>query len=153
MFDHTAGIAGTGTSGGGTGASAGATQVWDEMWDTPELIWTNGMRAELRAALHVLLVPANATYTGTSSSSSCSSSSSSSGSYIPAGLQPCLACKVPQLSSNYTICYTRLKNEVHIGGVYLRSFLRQPTCRLSHPVYTLEKMVEVWDDWRAVAVF
>ena len=32
-----------------------------------------------------------------------------------------------------------------MGNVYLKHFLKQPTYRLSNPLYTLEKVVELWE--------
>ena len=32
-----------------------------------------------------------------------------------------------------------------MGNVYLKHFLKQPTFRLSNPVFTLEKVVELWN--------
>ena len=34
---------------------------------------------------------------------------------------------------------------MYVGSVYVRLYLKQPTYRLSNPIYFLEKLVEFWE--------
>ncbi len=51
-----------------------------------------------------------------------------------------------EISVDYTVAYRQLTNEIYIGGVYIRLFLKQPTFRLSNPVFFLEKLIEFWEN-------
>lgn len=101
-------------------ASNMSLQLLDEISETPELIWTAEMQGELRAAMGILL-------NGTTE----------------IGRDP---FKAPiDLAADYRVKYRQLENEVFIGGVYIRLYLKQPTFRLSNPVFFLEKLVEHWE--------
>jgi hypothetical protein len=45
----------------------------------------------------------------------------------------------------FRVRYEALANELYIGGVYVRIFLKQPTFELSNPVFFLEKLIEQWE--------
>lgn len=51
----------------------------------------------------------------------------------------------PQIGVEYTVAFRQLVSEIYAGGVYIRLFLKQPTFRLSNPVFFLEKLVEFWE--------
>jgi hypothetical protein len=48
-------------------------------------------------------------------------------------------------SSDYTVPYRQLATELHVGGVYVRLYLKQPTFRLTNPIFFTEKLVEFWE--------
>jgi hypothetical protein len=98
-------------------AGSASLQVLDDVCETPELIWTVEMQNELRAALTALL-------------------GSTSDSFN----------KPIEVSVDHTVSYRQLTNEIYIGGVYIRLFLKQPTFRLSNPVFFLEKLIEFWEN-------
>jgi DnaJ family protein C protein 13 len=49
------------------------------------------------------------------------------------------------LQPEYHVRYRQLESEIYIGGVYIRLFLKQPTFRLSNPIFFMEKLVEFWE--------
>jgi hypothetical protein len=52
---------------------------------------------------------------------------------------------VPDIPSDYTVRYRQLAEEIIVGGVYIRLFMKQPTFRLSNPIFFLERLVELWE--------
>ena len=114
-----------------------------------ELIWTSEMQGELRTALTTLLFP--------SSSTSPFSSPPGTGPFpvdmtgIPKGTGTGtgniadLFERGITLPPDYVVTYRQLSEELHIGGVYLRLFLKQPTYKLSNSLYFIEKLVEFWE--------
>ena len=115
-----------------------------------ELIWTSEMQGELRSALTTLLFPS-------SSSTSPFSSPPGTGPFpvdmtgIPKGTGTGtgniadLFERGITLPPDYVVTYRQLSEELHIGGVYLRLFLKQPTYKLSNSLYFIEKLVEFWE--------
>jgi len=51
----------------------------------------------------------------------------------------------PELSPEFYVKYQQITNELYVGGVYIRLFLKQPTFKLSNPVLFLEKLIEFWE--------
>lgn len=49
------------------------------------------------------------------------------------------------INYDYVVPYRQLKNEIYIGGVYIRLYLKQPTYRLSNPIFFTEKLLEFWE--------
>eukprot|EP00602_Paraphysomonas_sp_CaronLab_P011509 CAMPEP_0185040382 /NCGR_PEP_ID=MMETSP1103-20130426/38364_1 /TAXON_ID=36769 /ORGANISM="Paraphysomonas bandaiensis, Strain Caron Lab Isolate" /LENGTH=2494 /DNA_ID=CAMNT_0027579655 /DNA_START=336 /DNA_END=7820 /DNA_ORIENTATION=+ len=109
-------------------ASNMSLQLLDDVCENPELIWTAEMQGEIRSALTSLfsrtLVP-----------------SSESGSTE----QEQDFSKGIEVGPDYTVPYRQLKNEIYIGGVYIRLYLKQPTFRLTNPIFFLEKLVAFWE--------
>ena len=120
--------------------AAGATQLWDENWETPELIWIATMRFDLHNALQNWLFNLEKNYKG-NLENSCALKVG-----IPNGLTVSAAQPISAIPPTFSIRYTRLTTEVCIGGIYLQSFLRQPTSKLSRPLYSLDKLVETWEE-------
>lgn len=104
-------------------AGNASLQVLDDVCENPEMIWTSQMQGELRAALTALV-------------------ETSPG--AAAGLQDTFPVP-PSISPEYAVHYQQLAAELYVGGVYIRLFLKQPTFRLSNPVFFLEKLVEFWE--------
>lgn len=94
-------------------------QVLDEVTETPELIWTAEMQNELKTALTSLL---KASETGEHDFS-----------------------KPVVIQKEYTVKFRQLENEIYIGGVYIRLYLKQPTFRLTNPIFFLEKLIGTWE--------
>eukprot|EP00981_Chlorochromonas_danica_P015372 scaffold11846_cov149-Ochromonas_danica.AAC.3 len=103
-------------------ADSAALQVIDTVCENPELIWTAEMQKELRDALTTVL--------------ECDQNHSADGAKFE---QPV------QLTADYTVRYRQLAQEIYVGGVYVRIFLKQPTFRLSNPMLFLEKLLEFWE--------
>lgn len=102
------------------GRAAEATlKVFDSVSETPELFWTLKMREEARSAVRELLH-----FDGDSH----------------AGFLRRLA-----LPPSYSIFYAELADEIYIGGVYIRLYLKQRTYRLQNPVFFLEQLLVVWE--------
>jgi DnaJ family protein C protein 13 len=101
-------------------AGNASLQVLDDVCETPEMIWTSQMQGELRAALTTLMHADSTDVDG-------------------AFQTP------PAISPDYTVHYQQLASELYVGGVYIRLFLKQPTFRLSNPVFFLEKLIEFWE--------
>ena len=98
-------------------AGNASLQVLDTVCENPELIWTAEMQNELRGAILEL-----------------------HGSDVEHSFD-----KVPQYGYDYAVRYQQLSNEIYIGNVYIRIYLKQPTFRLSNPVFFLEKLIEFWE--------
>lgn len=103
-----------------TKAGNSSLQVFDSVSETPEFIWTAEMQGELRAAMTIFL--------------GCEEKNISDRFRIPL-----------DIPITYFVKYRQLENEMYIGGVYIRLYLKQPTFRLSNPVFFLEKLVEFWE--------
>jgi DnaJ family protein C protein 13 len=95
-----------------------AINTFDSDHETPELIWTQDMREELRTVvsrhLHVYLA-------------------------LPKEEKSSY-----HLPSHIRVRYAALEQEICIGGVYLRLFLRHPAHDLRQPVQFLQKVMDAW---------
>lgn len=104
-------------------ASSVSLQAIDQVSEHPELVWTAEMQGELRTAIVQLLGPVSEAkddpYRG--------------------------FLHVPNLPADYMVVYRQLANEIYLGNVYIRIFLQQPTFRLSHPVFFMEKVTDFWE--------
>ena len=121
-------------------AGQSSLQTLDETTEHPELIWTKEMQGELRDAVYSFL-------TGSSAGESLPTEEAleilrSDASFRDASEPPL----------EYFVIYKQLENEMFIGGVYIRLYLKQPTFRLSNPILFLEKLVEYWDSSFAIQV-
>jgi hypothetical protein len=105
-------------------AGNASLQVLDDSSEHPELIWTKEMQTELRDAINQLTL------------------SSAGGSKT--NLRDSFA-SVIELTPEYTVRYRQLEEEIYLGGVYIRLYLKQPSYRLSNPVLFLEKLLEFWE--------
>ena len=94
-------------------------KVFDGVSETPELIWTNTMKDELRNAINSILSVESDVHSGFGH---------------PIALSP-----------DYAVMYKQLKEEMYIGDVYIRLYLKQRTYRLTNPVHFLEQLVVVWE--------
>jgi DnaJ homolog subfamily C member 13 len=110
-------------------ASLGAL---DESCENPELIWTKEMQGELRDAIIEKLGAVTEVKGGVISDAGFSN--------------------VPVLSPEYFVPYQQLTNELYVGGVYIRLYLKQPTFRLTNPVLFLEKLIEFWESAFSIQV-
>lgn len=104
-------------------AGNASLQVLDTVCENPELIWTADMQNELRAAILELHGPITLDSEG-----------------LAIGFET-----APEISFTYAVKYQQLANEIYVGGVYIRIYLKQPTFRLSNPVFFLEKLIEFWE--------
>ena len=100
-------------------AGRASLQVLDDVCEHPELIWTTEMQGEVRTALVALL----------------QNSGNIENSFK----------EIVSIEPDYSVSYRQLNQEIYVGGVYIRLFLKQPTYRLSNPVFFLEKLVEFWE--------
>jgi hypothetical protein len=103
----------------------------DEVCETPELIWTAEMQMELRAAVASLLGGQ-----GTARSSPQERAR---------GLEGSGFFTVPSMAQDFKVSYRQLDEEIFVGNVYIRLFMKQPTFRLSNPIFFLERLVELWE--------
>lgn len=101
-----------------TRQGAACLQALDDICENPELIWTAEMQGELRKALSALLTREDG------------KDPFEHGLNMPGG---------------YTVEYRQLKEEIYLGCVYVRLYLKQPTFRLSNPIFFSEKLVEFWE--------
>ena len=90
---------------------------FDTNVDTPELIWDASMRNELRQAL---------------------------GCHIDLLVQTRTEPDIEPIDQNLFVKYTRLADEVHIGGVYVARFVKEPTYSLRDPTSFLEQLLQRW---------
>lgn len=104
-------------------AGSASLKALDDVCEHPELIWTAEMQGELREALTKLL------------------KSGTGGAAIKASdfSEP------PSILLEYVVPYRQLDQELYVGGVYIRLFLKQPTFRLSNPLLFTEKLIEFWE--------
>lgn len=100
-----------------------ALQLLDEVCENPELIWTAEMQGEIRTALTKL-------FESVSSSTPTAHHDFS---------------RKITVTYDYVVPYRQLKSEIYIGGVYIRLYLKQPTYRLSNPIFFTEKLLEFWE--------
>ena len=100
-------------------AGNASLQVLDDVCENPELIWTSEMQGELRSDLTKLL--------GADANNSA------------------VFKQAPEIGADYHVRFRQLESEIYVGGIYIRLFLKQPTYRLSNPVFFIEKLVEFWE--------
>ena len=132
-----------------------AVRLFDETCENPELIWTKEMKGELRDVLSQILLTklkdTHAAFAASSSDNSPENTNSRAGESSDVSIvlegnhQPSEAKKLPEIRRDYVVSYSRLAHEISVGHVYLKHFLKQPTFRLSNPIYTLEKVIELWN--------
>jgi hypothetical protein len=96
-------------------AGKSCLQIIDTAVENPELIWTSDMQGELRKGILSL-------HTGKGQGD-----------------------EISELPADFSVEYAQLNQEVYIGGVYIRLFLKQPSFKLSNPVYFLEKLIENYE--------
>jgi len=94
-------------------------RIFDSNAENPELIWSDGMRSELRAALEHL-------------SDECLAAQRAD---PLTGFQVADTCRVD---------YPQLADELCIGGVYIRLLLEQPAWQLHNPRAFLEALLQAW---------
>ena len=110
-------------------AGSASLKALDDVCENPELIWTAEMQGELREALTKLLKAAAA-----------------AGGTVEGGPDAeSPFSRPPVILPEYVVHFRQLDNELYVGGVYIRLFLKQPTFRLSNPVFFMEKLVEFWE--------
>jgi hypothetical protein len=107
-------------------AGSSSLKVLDDVVENPELIWTAEMQGELRSALTTLV----------SKSSSGRSSAGSAKLIFENSLD---------MDHNYVVVFRQLANELYVGGVYIRLYLKQPTFHLTNPIFFAEKLIEFWE--------
>ena len=113
---------------GNSGNSSSLITILDKSCENPELIWTNEMHIELRNAL-IKLFKMTTKEEGSD----------------PKGSKEQDFSQVIVFKPDFVVFYRQLQNEIFIGGVYIRLFLKQPTFRLSNPVLFLEKICSLWE--------
>lgn len=101
-----------------TRQGAACLQALDDVCENPELIWTAEMQGELRKDLTALLIRSDGK------------------SRFQEGLD---------MPGDYTVTYRQLREEIYLGSVYVRLYLKQPTFRLSNAIFFAEKLVEFWE--------
>ena len=113
------------------------------------------MQGELRLALTTLLFPSTSSTTTSSTPTLPATRGINPGTSAPTGgmastptgtgIIADLFERGITLPPDYVVTYRQLSEELHIGGVYLRLFLKQPTYKLSNSLYFIEKLVEFWE--------
>jgi hypothetical protein len=93
--------------------------------ENPELIWTAEMQGELRTALTALV------------SKTHSKAATAAGKLI--------FDKPLDMDLQWVVVYRQLANELYVGGVYIRLYLKQPTFHLTNPIFFAEKLIEFWE--------
>jgi hypothetical protein len=115
-------------------AGRASLQALDEVTENPELIWTKEMQGELREAVLHLLAKTSQSDTKLSHKE------------IEARvINDDSFENVVELPYDYYVKYKQLERELYIGGVYIRLYLKQPSFRLTNPIFFTEKLVEYWD--------
>ena len=118
-------------------AAKAALEQLDRTVETPEVIWTADMKAEMRREVLALA-------TGLSRDKSHHTAAGRE-SLIPEDTNARVDFRRRiVICPDFRVVYDQLESEVYIGGVYIRLFLKQPTFRLTHPVLFLEKLSEFW---------
>jgi curved DNA-binding protein CbpA len=113
-------------------------QCIDQVAENPELIWTQEMQNELRQGIIFLQKENLKKYRRSSEVSSEEATKKKNDIY---SLHEIL--EIP--SSDFYIEYQQLLNELYIGNVYIRIYLKSPTFKLSNPIYFMEKLIEFYD--------
>ena len=114
-------------------AGSASLKILDAVCENPEMIWTAEMQGELRQALQVLL----------------------GGTCGAAGGDTVITeafSTPPVIAPEYFVKFRQIANEIYVGGVYIRLYLKQPTFRLSNPILFLEKLVEFWESAFSIQV-
>jgi hypothetical protein len=96
-------------------------KLFDGESDTPELIWDGSMRAELRRVLAEEL-------------DTCIKDRKENG----------LGDENFLLQPGVRVKYSKLEDELFVGGVYVSRFLKEPTFNLRDPTSFLEKLLQRW---------
>lgn len=96
-------------------------KLFDRDSETPEVIWNGEMRTELRAAIAEQL-----------------------DSFVKGRTEPNAKTREFRLSPSAGAKYKNLEDELYIGGVYVRLFLKEPTFNLRDPTGFLEKLMIRW---------
>jgi DnaJ homolog subfamily C member 13 len=115
-------------------ASNMSIQLLDDVCENPELIWTREMQGEIRTALTKLFSKVVI--------------ESTSGRKGPNGEEIAPDqdfSRHIETAFDYAVPYRQLQNEIYIGGVYIRLYLKQPTFRLTNPIFFMEKLIEFWE--------
>jgi DnaJ family protein C protein 13 len=96
-------------------------KTYDGETETPELIWDSEMRGELRVELAEKLDECFAIFETESSSS-----------------------RRYELPAGFRVKYKKLEDELYLGGVYVRLFLKEPTYSLRDPTTFLKSLLQRW---------
>lgn len=124
-------------------AGNASLQVLDAVSETPELIWTAEMQSELRQTLLAML-GGNYGAAGAGATTTTASTAGDTTTTTAAAANEAFSVP-PEIGPDFFVKYRQLANEIYVGGVYIRLYLKQPTFRLSNPVFFLEKLVEFWE--------
>ena len=120
-------------------AASASLACLDEVCETPELIWTAEMQLELRAAVASILAFPTRRITGGGIGVGVGGRGNAEND------NRIKFQSVPSATKKFTVTYRQLQEEIQVGNVYIRLFLKQPTFRLSNPIFFLEKLIELWD--------
>ena len=91
--------------------------ILDSTSETPELLWTTEMKKELRESLSGLL--------------------------LGAGGEVNWKLDMP---SGFFVVFRQINEELFIGGVYIRLYMKQNTYRLSNPIHFVEILLSRWEE-------
>jgi len=91
--------------------------VLDSIHETPELIWSTEMQKEIRMTLSKQLLNNDNTINWR-----------------------------PQLTDDFFVEYKQIMEELYLGEVYVRLYMRQPTFKLTNPIRFLECLISRWED-------
>lgn len=120
-------------------------QLLDTAIENPELIWTNDMQSQVRQS--ILLIHEGCKQRSYQVLSVLNSQATVSNDQFYEFVSSLYGfrdtCNIP--SSNFFVNYSRLDQEIFIGNVYIRLFLKQPTYKLKNPLFFLEKLIEQFD--------
>lgn len=138
LIKQSAAAAGNNSSSSSSSSYSATLQLFDTATcENPEFIWTNTMKDELRSGLVGILYSNNrhnTTSTIVDTTTNTETNPEINHFSIPIQLKP-----------NFTIKYAQLENEIYIGGVYIRLYLKQPTYKLKNSILFLEKLIEIWE--------
>ena len=118
-------------------SATSALTCLDEICETPEMIWTAEMQQELRIAVTNIL--------NNNSKENEKNESNRSGKERGGRENDYLFYSVPYISENYSVTYRQINDEIYVGGVYIRLYMKQPMFRLSNSMFFLERLVELWE--------
>ena len=128
--------------------AAAALKCLDEICETPEIIWTAEMQYELRLAVGgVLHNNNNNNNNNDNNKNNNSNKRNNKGNErdIRQRRNDNLFYNPSYINENFTVIYRQIENEIYVGGVYIRLYMKQPMFRLSNSMFFLERLIELWE--------
>lgn len=104
-------------------------RVFDKDSERPDLIWCAEMRSELRKGVRVILDDLMKLRDAKATGDGCPSNDVDGEFSLP---------------PTFSVRYPKLRDELYIGGTYVRLFLKEPSFKLRDPSWFLESLLLRW---------